>query len=77
MIGAEVFINTSWLPILGMIFGCSAPKISMLRWTTNIKLPNPKFDMWLRKYNVMADMLYKSRCKTESEMLIEDVVCLK
>jgi hypothetical protein len=61
LIGAEVVIETDCLPILGVISGCNAPDIAMLRWIAYIKILNPEIRHIAGKRNIVADMLSRAR----------------
>jgi hypothetical protein len=61
LIGAEVVIETDFLPILGMISGCNTPDIAMLWWIAYIKSLNPEIQHIAEKRNIVADMLSRAR----------------
>ena len=67
LIGAEVIIRTNYLPILGMISGCSTPDIAMLCWIAYIKSLNPEIRHVAGKHNVVADVLSRSRYDGEED----------
>ena len=41
LIGAEVMIETDFLPILRMMRCCTIPDVAILRWIAYVKSPNP------------------------------------
>jgi hypothetical protein len=61
LIGAEVVIETDFLPILGMISGSNTPDIAMLQWIAYIKSLGPEIRHIAGKRNVVADMLSRAR----------------
>jgi hypothetical protein len=63
LIEAELVINTDCLPILGMIFGCNTPNVSIVRYIAYIKAVSRESRHVARKHNLVLDMLSRARYK--------------
>ena len=69
LIGANVVLETDYLPLLGMISNCNSPDIAMLRWIAYIKSYNPVLKHITGKMNPVADMLSRAMYFDEEKMM--------
>ncbi|KAL3682736.1 hypothetical protein R1sor_000758 [Riccia sorocarpa] len=69
LIGAEVVIETDFLPMSGMIANCMSIDMAMLNLIAYIKTLNPEFWYIAGKDNPVADMLSRVRYEGEEDMI--------
>ena len=64
-----MILETSCLPILGMVSGCATPDLAMLRWIAYIKSNYPKIRHISGRDEAMVDMLSRVRFENEDVMV--------